>query len=135
MGIYTIFELKVTLQSILPDDVLKALRQIQEKKYLRKDGTLYETFPDGVVNTSYIDHPLFAPDECLCFINVDSYEKNVLCASGDFKNYTSTIEKFFDWISAYINEVENTNVGFYDSENDEKEAKLIVKNKRIAIIY
>jgi len=139
MGTYTSFELEIKLITDLPIEVIKAIDIIKTKKYLRKDGTAWnggclDFFSREVVNISFIDHPIFEPDMRLSFINIESFKHNKLKVKGYLKNYSSTIEKFLDWISQYVDEEDCKIVGSYDYDGCTNSAQLYFKNNEIKIV-
>lgn len=121
---YTEIQFKAELLKDTPDEVISVLQHMIEREFAQ---AYEEPLPD---------HPLFScsrwdllarccsayfSDHAESFIRKDEYNsKWHVFMNADLKNYSSEIEKFFDWIDPYVSGHHGQFLGYslYEEDDD-----------------
>jgi len=125
MGYYTELVLKANVKRELPANVESVLRQL---------------FNDGpeIVTEDLPNHQFFRCQRWSLigasnsFYHVpwtsSKYQGRYIFSRSDMKNYENEIEKFIDWLSPYLDEMDGKCIGWIFGEDDDK-PKLLIKGE------
>lgn len=126
MGMYTEIYINVDLKGDTPDDVIDVLKTMCDME--GSDKKVLEPYPDRW-DYMFYSGSYYTPNTwCRSLTYDDISKKWSLLGKGDIKNYGLEIQKFFEWITPYVDGDDGDFIGYYRYEESRQPTLMYLPN-------
>jgi hypothetical protein len=120
MGMYTEIYVNVDLKATTPDEVITVLKAMCGKLDKEAERKALKNSPDRWC-CLFSDGSFYTPRTHCKFLERDTISNQwSLLGKGDTKNYGAEIQKFFEWISPWVDGDEGDFIGYSRYEEDQQ---------------
>lgn len=132
MGNYTEILIKAKIKSCIPDNVRNILMHLFDSKIEFEDEYIKSILPEHEFFKCPRWHLVGTCCSSYHIPWIDSnYEDGYIFSRSDLKDYDDEIDKFFDWISDYIDGIPGQCIGYKWHEYDDAPTLAYLKGIRV----